>query len=151
MPALNAAAMRIHATLRMSASRTEISLTERRKSPRSAASITTTSTAKTVHSVGLPLVRISVGLGLYPEDKARTRGYPEGKRKGRGRRARASAVSLTTPSGKSAPPRRAVIATAGHVDHGKTALVRALTGTDTDRLPEEKRRGITIELGFAEL
>jgi selenocysteine-specific elongation factor len=60
-------------------------------------------------------------------------------------------VSLTTPSGKTAPRRRAVIATAGHVDHGKTALIRALTGTDTDRLPEEKRRGITIELGFAEL
>ena len=43
----------------------------------------------------------------------------------------------------------AVIGTAGHVDHGKTTLVRALTGVDTDRLPEEKRRGITIELGFA--
>ena len=37
----------------------------------------------------------------------------------------------------------------GHVDHGKTALVRALTGTDTDRLPEEKARGISIALGFA--
>jgi selenocysteine-specific elongation factor len=46
---------------------------------------------------------------------------------------------------------RVVIATAGHVDHGKTALIRALTGTDTDRLPDEKRRGISIELGFAEL
>jgi len=43
----------------------------------------------------------------------------------------------------------AVLGTAGHVDHGKTTLVRALTGVDTDRLPEEKRRGITIELGFA--
>jgi selenocysteine-specific elongation factor len=42
-----------------------------------------------------------------------------------------------------------VIGTAGHVDHGKTTLVRALTGVDTDRLPEEKRRGISIELGFA--
>jgi selenocysteine-specific elongation factor len=42
-----------------------------------------------------------------------------------------------------------VLGTAGHIDHGKTALVRALTGKDTDRLPEEKRRGITIELGFA--
>ncbi len=42
-----------------------------------------------------------------------------------------------------------VIATAGHIDHGKTALVRALTGEETDRLAEEKRRGITIELGFA--
>lgn len=44
-----------------------------------------------------------------------------------------------------------VIGTAGHVDHGKTALVRALTGTDTDRWAEEKRRGITIDLGFAHL
>lgn len=45
--------------------------------------------------------------------------------------------------------RQLVVGTAGHIDHGKTALVRALTGIDTDRLPEEKRRGITIELGFA--
>lgn len=44
-----------------------------------------------------------------------------------------------------------IIGTAGHIDHGKTALVRALTGIDTDRLEEEKRRGITIELGFAHL
>jgi selenocysteine-specific elongation factor len=42
-----------------------------------------------------------------------------------------------------------IIATAGHVDHGKTTLVRALTGVDTDRLPEEKRRGMSIDLGFA--
>ena len=42
-----------------------------------------------------------------------------------------------------------IIGTAGHIDHGKTALVRALTGIDTDRLKEEKERGITIELGFA--
>jgi selenocysteine-specific elongation factor len=41
------------------------------------------------------------------------------------------------------------VGTAGHIDHGKTSLVRALTGVDTDRLPEEKRRGITIDLGFA--
>ncbi|UCG88587.1 MAG: selenocysteine-specific translation elongation factor [Gemmatimonadota bacterium] len=47
--------------------------------------------------------------------------------------------------------RHVVIGTAGHVDHGKTALVRALTGTDTDRWAEEKRRGITIDLGFAAL
>ena len=46
---------------------------------------------------------------------------------------------------------RVVIGTAGHVDHGKTALVKALTGVDTDRLAEERRRGITIELGFAHL
>jgi len=44
-----------------------------------------------------------------------------------------------------------ILATAGHVDHGKSALVRGLTGTDPDRLPEEKARGITIELGFAHL
>ncbi len=44
-----------------------------------------------------------------------------------------------------------IVGTAGHIDHGKTALVRALTGVETDRLPEEKRRGITIDLGFAEL
>lgn len=47
--------------------------------------------------------------------------------------------------------RTLVLGTAGHIDHGKTALVRALTGVDTDRLPEEKRRGITIDLGFADL
>jgi selenocysteine-specific elongation factor len=44
-----------------------------------------------------------------------------------------------------------ILATAGHVDHGKSALVKALTGTDPDRLPEEKQRQITIDLGFAEL
>ncbi len=42
-----------------------------------------------------------------------------------------------------------IVGTAGHIDHGKTTLVRALTGVDTDRLPEEKRRGISIELGYA--
>src|SRR5215203_3883724 len=44
-----------------------------------------------------------------------------------------------------------IVGTAGHIDHGKTALVKALTGIDADRLPEEKQRGITIDLGFAEL
>src|SRR5271165_6755974 len=44
-----------------------------------------------------------------------------------------------------------IIATAGHVDHGKTLLVKALTGVDADRLPEEKKRGMTIDLGFAYL
>ncbi len=44
-----------------------------------------------------------------------------------------------------------IVGTAGHIDHGKSALVRALTGTDPDRLEEEKRRGITIDLGFANL
>jgi selenocysteine-specific elongation factor len=47
--------------------------------------------------------------------------------------------------------RLAVVGTAGHIDHGKTALVRRLTGVDTDRLPEEKKRGISIDLGFAPL
>jgi selenocysteine-specific elongation factor len=42
-----------------------------------------------------------------------------------------------------------ILATAGHIDHGKTALIHALTGVDADRLPEEKRRGLTIDLGFA--
>src|SRR5688572_26221209 len=44
-----------------------------------------------------------------------------------------------------------IVATAGHVDHGKSALIKALTGIDPDRLPEEKARGITIDLGFAHL
>jgi selenocysteine-specific elongation factor len=44
-----------------------------------------------------------------------------------------------------------IVATAGHIDHGKTLLIKALTGVDTDRLPEEKRRGLTINLGFAYL
>ncbi|MDI9701679.1 GTP-binding protein, partial [Burkholderia cenocepacia] len=42
-----------------------------------------------------------------------------------------------------------IVGTAGHIDHGKTTLVRALTGVDTDRLKEEKARGISIELGYA--
>ncbi len=57
-----------------------------------------------------------------------------------------------TPRQKTAFAARSVVmGTAGHIDHGKTALVLALTGTDTDRLPEEKARGITIDLGFADL
>src|SRR4051812_19460872 len=47
--------------------------------------------------------------------------------------------------------RSIIVGTAGHIDHGKSSLVQALTGKDPDRLPEEKRRGITIDLGFAEL
>lgn len=60
-------------------------------------------------------------------------------------------VSRAHPAtlGRLARVRRFVLGTAGHVDHGKTTLVAALTGVDTDRLPEEKKRGITIELGFA--
>src|SRR6201996_3483551 len=48
-----------------------------------------------------------------------------------------------------APPKSIIVGTAGHIDHGKSALVEALTGTHPDRLAEEKRRGITIDLGFA--
>jgi selenocysteine-specific elongation factor len=48
-------------------------------------------------------------------------------------------------------PRDLILGTAGHIDHGKTALVKALTGVDCDRLPEEKKRGITIDIGFAHL
>ncbi len=48
-------------------------------------------------------------------------------------------------------PRDLILGTAGHIDHGKTTLVRALTGVDCDRLPEEKQRGITIDLGYAQL
>ena len=49
------------------------------------------------------------------------------------------------------PSKHVIVGTAGHIDHGKTELVKALTGIDTDRLAEEKRRGITIDLGFAHL
>jgi selenocysteine-specific elongation factor len=52
---------------------------------------------------------------------------------------------VTAPAGA----KHVVVGTAGHIDHGKTSLVKALTGIDTDRLPEEKARGITIDLGFA--
>ena len=48
-------------------------------------------------------------------------------------------------------PPEIVVGTAGHIDHGKTSLIRTLTGIDTDRLAEEKRRGISIDLGFAHL
>jgi len=44
-----------------------------------------------------------------------------------------------------------IVVTAGHVDHGKTALLQALTGTNTAHLPEEKKRGLTIDLGYAYL
>src|SRR5512137_711326 len=56
----------------------------------------------------------------------------------------------TTKNQPTARERRScILGTAGHIDHGKSALVKALTGTDPDRLPEEKARGITIDLGFA--
>jgi selenocysteine-specific elongation factor len=58
-------------------------------------------------------------------------------------------TSRPVPADPEALPRQRVVATAGHVDHGKSSLVRALTGTDPDRLAEEQVRGLTIDLGFA--
>lgn len=58
-------------------------------------------------------------------------------------------TSSPQPAAGAAGPSTRVVATAGHVDHGKSTLVRALTGTDPDRFEEEKRRGLTIDLGFA--
>ncbi len=60
-----------------------------------------------------------------------------------------AAERATEPTDTAAPCH--ILGTAGHIDHGKSTLVRALTGVDPDRLPEEKRRGMTIELGFAPL
>ena len=64
-----------------------------------------------------------------------------------GTNASAAGSGAAAPAVFGAPP--AVVATAGHVDHGKSSLVMRLTGTDPDRLDEEKRRGLTIELGYA--
>ena len=61
----------------------------------------------------------------------------------RGVQAALRAAGMTDPA--------LTLGTAGHIDHGKTSLVRALTGVDTDRLPEERERGISIELGFARM
>ncbi len=60
-------------------------------------------------------------------------------------------IFSTAPSSFCLSMRDLILGTAGHIDHGKTALVKALTGTDCDRLPEEKARGITIDIGFASL
>ncbi len=70
-----------------------------------------------------------------------------------GHERRAAALASTPADAASGAPQglTGIIGTAGHVDHGKTTLVRALTGVDTDRLPEERRRGISIDLGFAEV
>ena len=69
------------------------------------------------------------------------------RRRARGRRSRGRARAQV-PDAVRAP---LTLGTAGHIDHGKTALIRALTGVDTDRLPEERERGISIELGYAPL
>src|SRR5204862_2694825 len=69
---------------------------------------------------------------------ARRRRGPGRRERRRGRSGRVVAAPLT-------------LGTAGHIDHGKTALIAALTGRDTDRLPEEKARGISIALGYAPL
>lgn len=58
---------------------------------------------------------------------------------------------MTTPAAEETADKPIILGTAGHIDHGKTTLIRALTGINTDRLKEEQRRGITIELGFAAL
>src|SRR5438132_7411360 len=58
-------------------------------------------------------------------------------------------TTCTGLAGSAPMTKHVVVGTAGHIDHGKTSLVKALTGIDTDRLPEEKARGITIDLGFA--
>src|SRR5260370_42136885 len=57
----------------------------------------------------------------------------------------------TTPDRMPPMTRDLILGTTGHIDHGKTSLVKALTGIDCDRLPEEKARGITIDIGFARL
>ena len=62
-----------------------------------------------------------------------------------------STYSVSKMRQKEEKMKHVIIGTAGHVDHGKTCLIKALTGIDTDRLKEEKKRGITIELGFAYL
>src|SRR5689334_21189800 len=62
-----------------------------------------------------------------------------------------ASLSFLVTGNRSPKMKPVIIGTAGHIDHGKTALVKALTGIDADRLEEEKRRGITIDLGFAHL
>ena len=66
-------------------------------------------------------------------------------------RSSSSCAAYARPCARSHDPGPLTLGTAGHIDHGKTALVRALTGVDTDRLPQERERGISIELGFAPL
>src|SRR4029078_117391 len=91
---------------------------------------------------GVGPARAARGATAVAADRRTRREGPSGVRPahGRPRRRRSSRRGLGMR----------VVATAGHVDHGKSTLVQALTGTDPDRFPEEKRRGLTIDLGFAQ-
>src|SRR5215470_5010379 len=80
--------------------------------------------------------------------RARPPPYPP-PHAGEGREGAVGTLRFAYPTVDVGPETTMIIATAGHVDHGKTSLVRALTGIDTDRLPEEKARGLTIDIGFA--
>ena len=88
-------------------------------------------------------------------DRRRTdRGRPRGPRPADGRprrRRRARRRPRAGPRRRRVTGMTLVIGTAGHIDHGKTTLLRALTGIDADRLPEERRRGMTIDVGYAHL
>src|SRR5262249_9115836 len=80
--------------------------------------------------------------------RARPPPYPP-PHAGEGREGAVGILRFAYPTVDVGPETTMIIATAGHVDHGKTSLVRALTGVDTDRLPEENARGLTIDTGFA--
>ncbi len=88
---------------------------------------------------------------VFSRDARASYGEPRGGRGGAARGGASTEHLPASPATAVAQGRVAlrVVATAGHVDHGKSTLVRALTGTDPDRWDEEKRRGLTIDLGFA--
>src|SRR5687767_7380322 len=94
-------------------------------------------TAPDTRSRGVGSARTSPALERSSSSGASARRHPRGAGGGRIR--------------YSSTMRSLIVGTAGHIDHGKSALVRALTGTDPDRLKEERERGITIDLGFAHL
>ena len=121
-------------------------------------------------SIKVDMERRQVDLGLVEilERRARSPRRTAGRaaaRRSRGRSAASRSAPSANAKGKQRPGKKEraapeaalttvrsiVIGTAGHIDHGKSALVRALTGTDPDRLKEEQERGITIDLGFAHL